>query len=94
MIPSLLEHGSADGDVRLAPIERRSVTVVIHGRPVDVRLTRVQGRWLASAQTLEGPTLGRDHSPFLAVSQALEPLGGQLLDVLGAMRDLEPVEGR
>ncbi|HEX6139577.1 MAG TPA: hypothetical protein VF013_03835 [Candidatus Limnocylindria bacterium] len=93
MMPGLLEHGAADGDVRLAPIERRSVTVDVRGRAVEVRLTRVQGRWLASAQTLEGPTLGRDHSPFLAVSQALEPLGGQLMDVLGAMRDLETAEG-
>jgi hypothetical protein len=37
---------------------------------------------MASVDTLDGPTVGRDHSPFLAVSRALEPIGGGLIDAL------------
>jgi hypothetical protein len=37
---------------------------------------------MASVDTVEGPTIGRDHSPFLAVSRALEPIGGGLIDAM------------
>ena len=40
---------------------------------VDVRLTEFDGRWLASADTRHGPSLGRAMSPLAATIQALAP---------------------
>lgn len=92
MMRTLAEpQANLDGDVVVEPFERHQVTVSIRGRPVDVRMTRVQGLWLASAATLDGPSLGHNHSPFLAVRAALDPLGGQLVDVLAAVREIAPV---
>jgi hypothetical protein len=80
-----LPEAGADGDVRIGPIERLHVVVPLSGHRVEVRMTRVQGVWLASASTVDGPTLGRNQSPYLALSQALEPLGGGLVDALQAL---------
>jgi len=50
---------------------------------VDVRLYQLNGRWLASADAPEGPTLRTGHSPVAALTEALEPFEGiidQLLE--------------
>ena len=35
---------------------------------VDVRLYQVEGRWLASADTPDGPTLRTGHTPLAALT--------------------------
>lgn len=42
---------------------------------VRLRLVRFGERWLASADSLDGPTLGTNGSPYLAAAAALEPFG-------------------
>jgi hypothetical protein len=61
-------------------MERRTVTV--DGVPRTLRLVRFEAGWLASIDTTAGPTLGCDASPYLAVSQAFEPLGVGLVDAM------------
>jgi hypothetical protein len=39
---------------------------------VDVRVRRVEGRWLASADTPDGPTLGYGDAPLEALTSALD----------------------
>ncbi len=39
---------------------------------VDVRLRQVNGRWLASADTPDGPTLGMADDPRMALWLALQ----------------------
>jgi hypothetical protein len=41
--------------------------------PVDVRLREFNGRWLASADTLDGPSLGWGMSPVGALWMTLKP---------------------
>jgi hypothetical protein len=50
---------------------------------VDVRLYQVEGRWLASADTPDGPTLRTGHTPLAALTEALEPFDGVIDDLLG-----------
>jgi hypothetical protein len=45
-------------------------------------LVRFPAGWLASVDTVEGPTLGCNASPYLAVSRAVEPIGGGLIDAM------------
>ena len=45
---------------------------------VDVRLTEFDGRWLASADTPRGPTLGWATSPLAATIDALAPFAGRI----------------
>jgi len=50
---------------------------------VDVRLYEVDGRWLASADTPDGPSLRTGWTPLDALVEALEPFEGiidQLLE--------------
>jgi hypothetical protein len=61
-------------------MERRSVTV--GGVPRTLRLVRFETGWLASIDTTAGPTLGCDASPYLAISQAFEPLGIGMVDAM------------
>jgi len=42
---------------------------------VDVRLREINGRWIASADTPDGPTLGLGKGAIEAVEHALEPFG-------------------
>ena len=48
---------------------------------VDVRLLEVNGRWIASADTDDGPSLGCGTDAFAALWQALEPF----VDVVGEL---------
>jgi hypothetical protein len=43
---------------------------------VDVRLYQVDGRWLASADTPDGPSLRTGWTPLAALAEALEPFDG------------------
>jgi hypothetical protein len=52
--------------------------VDLRGTEWTVRMTRFPTGWLASVDTVDGPTLGCDASPHLALSRALEPLGVSL----------------
>lgn len=61
-------------------MECRSVTV--GGVPRTLRLVRFETGWLASIDTTAGPTLGCDASPYLAISQAFEPLGIDMVDAI------------
>ena len=57
---------------------------------VDVRVLEVRGRWLASADTLSGPSLGLGLSADAAIEGALQPFEGEIAELLGSLhrRDL------
>jgi hypothetical protein len=52
---------------------------------VDVRLREINGRWIASAGTLDGPTLGLALEAQHAIEQALEPFGGMADELLASL---------
>lgn len=68
--------------------EFRSVSVRVGGEPRRIRLVHFSGGWIASADTVRGPTLGVDHSPYLAIQRAVEPLGVGLVEALTAVGGL------
>jgi hypothetical protein len=49
---------------------------------VDMRVTEFDGAWLASADTPDGPTLGRGRSALSAAVNALEPFDGYVEDLI------------
>ena len=67
----------------------RRLVVVANGEHYRLRLVRFERGWIASADSVEGPTLGVDRSPYLAARQALEPLGIGLVAALSALGRLE-----
>ena len=52
---------------------------------VDVRLLEINGRWIASADTPEGPSLGLGKGAIEAVEHALEPFEGIVGDLLESL---------
>ena len=54
---------------------------------VDVRLLQVDGRWLASADTTDGPSLGLGRLPEDALMQALEPFAGIVDELMETVPD-------
>jgi hypothetical protein len=64
--------------------------VDVRGATRRLRLVRFTAGWLASVDTVEGPTLGYDASPYLAVSSAIEPIGGGLIDAMSIVPVLRP----
>jgi hypothetical protein len=52
---------------------------------VDARLTAVDGRWLASADTPDGPSMGTGDTPVDALIQAPEPFGGVIHELLACL---------
>ena len=62
---------------------------VLRGASHRLRLVRFRTGWLASVDTVDGPTLGCDHSPYLAISRALEPIGGGVLDAMSIVADFQ-----
>jgi hypothetical protein len=54
---------------------------------VDVRLSQLDGRWLASADTPNGPSLGLGRLPQQALVEALEPFAGVLDELLQSVPD-------
>jgi hypothetical protein len=67
----------------------RRLNVTVDGEYRRLRLVRFPRGWIASADSVEGPTLGVDRSPYLAARQALEPLGIGLAAALSAVGRLE-----
>jgi hypothetical protein len=65
--------------------ERR---IELRGASYRLRLVRFPAGWLASVDTVEGPTLGYDSSPYLAVSRAVEPIGGGLDDAMAIVAEV------
>jgi hypothetical protein len=57
---------------------------------VDVRLLEVNGRWIASADTSAGPTLGRGTAALEALWEALAPYDGVIGELLASL----PLESR
>ncbi len=51
----------------------------------DVRLIELNGRWLASADTPDGPSLGTAWFPLDALQAALEPFDGFAEDLLATV---------
>jgi len=52
---------------------------------VDVRVREFNGRWLASADTPDGPSLGWGMSPTGALWMALEPFDGVIEELLASV---------
>jgi hypothetical protein len=52
---------------------------------VDVRLREINGRWIASADTPGGPSLGLGKGAIEAVERALEPFGGIVDELLASL---------
>lgn len=49
---------------------------------VDARVTRQNGRWLASVDTLDGPTLALGGTALSALVSALEPFDGMTMELI------------
>ena len=56
---------------------------------VDVRLAHVNGRWVASADTPAGPTLGLGWLPREALEEALFPFGRVAEELLDDVPDVQ-----
>lgn len=52
---------------------------------VDVRLREINGRWIASADTPDGPSLGLSVGAIEAVEAALEPFEGIVDELLASL---------
>ena len=52
---------------------------------VDVRLREINGRWIASADTPDGPSLGLGKGAIEAVDHALEPFEGIVDELLASL---------
>ena len=62
---------------------------------VDARLTEVERRWLASADTRDGPNVGIGATPVDALEVALEPFEGVIEELLACLPpDLQRVPDR
>ena len=59
--------------------------LVCSGFWADVRLVELNGRWLASADTPQGPSLGTAWFPFDALEAALEPFDDYADELLGTV---------
>jgi hypothetical protein len=54
---------------------------------IIVRWASFNGRWIASADSPDGPTLGLGSTPTEALASALEPFGGASTDGFDVMPD-------
>jgi hypothetical protein len=79
-------HASAPGPLWRSQEHR----IELRGATYGLRLTQFPAGWLASVDTLEGPTLGCNASPYLAVSRAIEPVDGRLIDALSIVSTMRP----
>jgi hypothetical protein len=53
-----------------------------HSLWVEVRVAGMNGRWIASADTPDGPSLGLAFTPRRALVLALEPFDGVIAELL------------
>ena len=83
------------GPRRMNPMELVPPAVVHHYRLrssafwVDVRVLEIDGRWISSADSVGGPTLGCGTTAFDALWAALEPLDGVVGELLASLPPLE-----
>ena len=68
-------------------VEPRTYRLVCREFSVDVRLACINGRWVASADTSEGPTLGLGRSPLDALASALHEFDGVIDELLETVPD-------
>ena len=54
---------------------------------VDVRLQEIGGRWIASADTPGGPSLGLGHGAVEAIEEALAPFEGIVDELMASLGD-------
>lgn len=57
---------------------------------VDVRLREMNGRWIASADTPNGPSLGLGLGAIEAIEAALEPFEGIVDELIASMAEDSP----
>ena len=55
---------------------------------VDVRVREIDGRWIASADTPKGPSLGLGEGSVEAIAAALEPFEGMVDELLASLPSL------
>ena len=55
---------------------------------VDVRVREIDGKWIASADTPKGPSLGLGEGSVEAISAALEPFEGMVDELLASLPSL------
>ena len=60
----------------------RTMRLVCSRCCADVRLTQVHGRWIASADTPDGPSVGLAWFPIDALEQALQPFDGYVDELI------------
>jgi len=71
------------------------VALVCSGFSADVRLTQLHGRWVASADTPDGPSLGLGWFPIDALVDALEPFDDLVEELMQTVpEDLRWAEGK
>jgi hypothetical protein len=54
---------------------------------VEVRVSSVNGRWIASADAPDGPSLGLGWTPRQALIRSLEPFDGVIEELLATAPD-------
>jgi hypothetical protein len=52
---------------------------------VDIRLNLVEGRWVASADLPEGPSLGVGETPRMAIADSLKGFEGVIDELLASV---------
>ena len=65
----------------------RTMRLVCSGFSADVRLTQFRGRWVASADTPQGPSLGLGWFPIDALEDALEPFDAFVEELMTSVPD-------
>jgi hypothetical protein len=60
---------------------------------VDVRLREINGRWIASADTPNGPSLGLGEKPLDAIAEALEPFSSIADELMSSLPAWELGQG-
>lgn len=83
-VPDLQSKSSISGPQWHA-LEHR---IALRGANYRLRMVRFPAAWLASVDTVDGPTLGCNASPYVAVSRAVEPIGGELIDAMAIVSAL------
>ena len=63
----------------------RTMRLVCSGFWADVRLTQLNGRWVASADTPDGPSLGMGWFPVDALQEALGPFDGYVEELMATV---------
>ena len=63
----------------------RKMRLVCPGFWADVRLVQLHGRWMASADTPDGPSLGLGWFPVDAVEAALDPFDGFVEELMATV---------